>query len=99
MWVSRKRFKLTDRLCLKKRKRAEFSLNLEFCFEFGVEHQHKKIKHICKKRKHIINVDTPSKKHRSGSKNCLIHCEDYICDIYECNGVRTHNKDHMPYIT
>lgn len=32
--------------------------------------------------------------------NCLIHEEKYICDIYECSGVKEFRNycEHMPYI-
>ena len=51
------------------------------------------------KRKIFYDLPNHSKRLKSKSNHCLIHEEQYICDIYECSGVYSHQLDHfMPYI-
>lgn len=41
----------------------------------------------------------PKKQKQEHKPKCILHEEQYICDIYECSGVQKYYKSsHMPYI-
>ncbi len=54
-----------------------------------------------KKRKYNKNTEYnhPKKQKKEHKNKCILHDENYICDIYDCNGVNNYIKySHMPYI-
>jgi hypothetical protein len=53
---------------------------------------------IIVKRKTYTVLSNSNEKKQKRCVYCLIHEEKYICDIYECSGVK-HNKHvlYMPY--
>lgn len=60
-----------------------------------------RILHNQNKRK--LLVDNKSNKRQNIEQDitkCLIHEEEYICDIYNCSGVKDikNNYEHIPYI-
>ena len=49
---------------------------------------------VCKKRKREENIQKIVKKQRK-DEYCFLHGEKYICDIYDCDGVKE-NVCHKP---
>lgn len=55
------------------------------------------------KRKAMVELDNHlHKKQKVFDRGCLLHSEEYICNIYECSGVKCldeyDKKIFMPYI-
>lgn len=45
------------------------------------------------------NILNTNKKQKVCNIHCLIHIDEYICNIYECSGIKEHHKSFfMPYI-
>lgn len=51
------------------------------------------------KRKAYNNLDKNNKRQKVDNIYCLFHGDKYICDIYECSGIKCLKTcDNMPYI-
>jgi hypothetical protein len=52
-----------------------------------------------KLKRSIIYIEQKLTKKIKTEEMCILHENRYICDIYECNGVKDHIKYmYMPYI-
>ena len=85
-----------------KKRRVEPRINLKrkwVEFSPSLSHKRHKVKSDRTKRKIFYDLPNHPKRLKSKSHHCLIHEEQYICDIYECSGVHSHQPFHfMPYI-
>lgn len=98
MWVIYKKRKIER--SINKRKRVDNKVHL-----YNMKKQKISIK---LKRKSITDMKSNDKKQKlfeeSNVHNCLIHDEMYICNIYECSGIKDIKPcehmpcEHMPYI-
>lgn len=85
-----------------KKRRVEPRINFERKlgkFNPLLLHKLHKVKSRRTKRKIFYDLPNHAKRLKYKSQHCLIHEEQYICDIYECSGVHIYQPfDFMPYI-
>lgn len=90
MWVVCKKRKIIKQLILKRK-----LVNGEYN---NIIKKQKFVNHL--KRKSFAGLEKKHKKQKIiNAYICLIHEQRYICDVYDCGGIKKiYHSNHMPYI-
>lgn len=89
MWVACKKQKI-EPTCKRK--------NVCYSFNDSIKFKKARLRFVTK-RKIYDQKSKDNKRHKKHHCRCLLHKEDYICNIYDCSGVQDYNQTiHMPYI-